>query len=72
MWTISRNKFKRHYLKNKRLFVDFLLDFWNVHASNVLKCACNNTLEHFEKKDEYPSLIISEIMDCERGVYLNV
>ena len=26
----------------------------------------------FWKKDEYPSLIISEIMDCERGVYLNV
>ena len=26
----------------------------------------------FEKKDEYPSLIISEIMDCERGGYLNV
>ena len=45
MCTISRNKFKRHYLKNKR---------------------------HFEKKDEYPSLIISEIMDCERGGYLNV
>ena len=22
--------------------------------------------------DEYPSLIISEIMDCERGGYLNV
>ena len=35
-----------------------------------LKCACN--LEEFEKKDEYPSLIISEIMDCERGGYLNV
>ena len=35
-----------------------------------LKCACN--LEHFEKKDEYPSLIILEIMDCERGGYLNV
>ena len=35
-----------------------------------LTCACN--LEHFEKKDEYPSLIISEIMDCERGAYLNV
>ena len=31
MWTISRNKFKRNYLKNKRLFVDFLLDFLNVH-----------------------------------------
>ena len=25
-----------------------------------------------KKKDEYPSLIISEIMDCKRGVYLNV
>ena len=25
-----------------------------------------------EQKDEYPSLIISEIMDCERGGYLNV
>ena len=35
-----------------------------------LKCAWN--LEHFEKKDEYPSLIISEMMDCEGGGYLNV
>ena len=26
----------------------------------------------FWKKDEYPSLIISEIKDCERGGYLNV
>ena len=26
----------------------------------------------FRKKDEYPSLIISEIMDFERGGYLNV
>ena len=29
-------------------------------------------LEHSEKKDEYPSLIISEMRDCERGGYLNV
>ena len=35
-----------------------------------LKCACN--LEHFQKKDEYPSLIISEIIDAERRGYLNV
>ena len=34
-----------------------------------LKCAWN--LENFEKEDEYPSLIFSEIMDCERGGYLN-
>ena len=54
MCTISCNKFKRHYLKNKRLFVDFLLHFGNVdEIYNILK-----------KKDEYPSLIISEIMDC--------
>ena len=37
MCVISRNKFKRHCLKNKIFFVDFLLDFWNVHASlNIL------------------------------------
>ena len=35
-----------------------------------LKCAWN--LEHFQKKDEYPSLIISEIIDAERPGYLNV
>ena len=59
MCTISRNKFKRHFLKNKRLFEDFLLHFWNMHAiQNILK-----------KKDEYPSLIISEIIACERGRY---
>ena len=54
--TIYRNNFKRHYLKNKTfsgLFIAFL------------KCAWN--LEHFQKGDEYPSLIISEIIDAERG-----
>ena len=35
-----------------------------------LKIARN--LEHFKKKDEYPSLIISEIIDAERCGYLNV
>ena len=64
MCTISRNKFKRHYLKKKRLFVHFLLHFWNLHEIyNILKKKMSN---------EYPSLIISEIMDCERGGYLNV
>ena len=66
MCTISRNKFKRHCLKNKKLSDlksrGFFIAFLN--------CACN--LEHFEKKDDYPSVIISEIMDCERGGYLNV
>ena len=35
-----------------------------------LKCAWN--LEHFQKKDENPSVIISEIIDAERRGYLNV
>ena len=35
-----------------------------------LKCALN--LEHFEKKDEYPSLVISKVSDSERGGYLNL
>ena len=38
--------------------------------SIFLKCAWN--LESFQKKDEYPSLIISEIIDAERRGYLNV
>ena len=40
------------------LFIAFLKSPWN--------------LEHFQKKDEYPSLIISEIIDAERRGYLNV
>ena len=35
-----------------------------------LKCALN--LEHFEKKDEYSSLVISKVIDSEKGCYLNV
>ena len=34
------------------------------------KCAWN--LEHFQKKDEYSSLIISEIIDAEKRGYLKV
>ena len=35
-----------------------------------LKCARN--LEHSEKKEKYPSLIITEIIASERDVYLSV
>ena len=35
-----------------------------------LKCALN--LENFQKKDEYPSLVISKVNDSERGGDLNV
>ena len=35
-----------------------------------LKCALN--LEHLETRNEYPSLVISRIIDSERDGYLNV
>ena len=35
-----------------------------------LKCAWN--LKHFQKKDDYPSLIVSEIIDAEKRGYLHV
>ena len=36
--SIFCNNFKRYYLKNGRLFLDFLLHFWNVHEIyNILK-----------------------------------
>ena len=58
----SRNNLKRHYLKKKTLFLGFLLYFWNVHEiQNISK-----------KNNEYPSLVISKIIDSERGGYLNV
>ena len=59
---IYSNNFQRHYLKNERLFPNFLLHFWNVHE----------ILSIFKKKDEYPSLIISEINEAKRRGYLNV
>ena len=58
---IYRNNFKRQHLRNKRLFLSFIA---------FLKYAWN--LEHFQKKDDYPSLIISEIIDAERRGYLTV
>ena len=48
--------------QKQKTFSGFFLAF--------LKCALN--LEHFEKKDEYPSLVISKVIDSERGGYLNV
>ena len=48
--------------QKQKTFSGFFLPF--------LKCALN--LEHFEKKDVYSSLLISKVIDSERGGYLNV
>ena len=38
IYRIFYNNFKRYYLKNGRLFLDFLLHFWNVEEiPNILK-----------------------------------
>ena len=47
--------------QKQKIFSRFFIEF--------LKCAWN--LEHFQKKDEFSSLIISEILDAERHGYLN-
>ena len=47
--------------QKQKTFSQFFLAF--------LKYALN--LEHFEKKDEYPSLVISKVIDSGRGGYLN-
>ena len=58
----SDNNFKSFYLKKKRNFLDFWLHSQNVHEIfNIL-----------EKKDEYPRIIITEIIASERDVYLSV
>ena len=48
--------------QKQKIFSRFFIAF--------LICALN--LEHLGKKDEYPSPVISKIIDSERGGYLNV
>ena len=47
--------------QKQNIFTGFFVPF--------LKCALN--LEHLGKKYEYPSQVISRIIDSERGYYLN-
>ena len=43
---------------------------FSLFFTEILKCAWN--LQHFEKKDESPSLLFSEIIVSERRCYWNV
>ena len=68
------DKYSRHYMQifwqqlqtplsgKAKTFCPFVIAF--------LKCSWN--LKHSEKKEEYPSLIITEIIASERDVYLSV
>ena len=55
-------QFQTPLSNQQKTFFEFFIAF--------LKCAWN--LDHFQKKDEYPSLIIYEIIDAEIRGYLNV
>ena len=55
-------QFQTPLYQKQKIFSGFFIAF--------LKCAWN--LEHFLKKDEYSTLIISKIIDAERRGYLNV
>ena len=55
-------QFQTPLSRKQKTFSGFFIAF--------LECAWN--LEHFQKKDGYPSLIISEIIDAETRGYLNV
>ena len=58
-----KQQFQTPLSQKQRPFSGFFIAF--------LKCAWN--LEHFQKKkNQYPSLIIPEIIDAERRGYLNV
>ena len=49
--TIYRDQFGRNYLKNKKLFLNFFLNFRNLHE----------ILNIFKKKDDRDSWFFSEI-----------
>ena len=55
-------QFQTTLSKKQKTFSGFFIAF--------LKWTWN--LEHFQKKDEYRSLIISEVIDAERRGYLKV
>ena len=55
-------QFQTPLSQKQKIFSGFFIAF--------LKCAWN--LEHFQKKDEYTSLIISENIDAEKRGYLKL
>ena len=57
-----QQQFQTPFSQKQKTFSEFFIAF--------LKCAWK--LQYFQKKDEYPSLIIPEIIYAERRGYLNV
>ena len=57
-----RQQLEAPFSQKQKTFSGFFLEF--------LKCVL--ILEYLGKKDEYPSRVISKIIDSERGGYLNL
>ena len=57
-----KQQLEASFSQKQRTFSGFFMAF--------LKCALD--LEQFEKKDEYSGLVISKVIDSERGAYINV
>ena len=55
-------QFQTSLSQKQKTFSGFFIAF--------VKCALN--LEHFQKRDDYPSLIICKLIDAERSGYLNL
>ena len=56
--TNKRYEFRCSYLRNEKLFLKFLLDFWNLQKS----------FKYFENKDDPHRFCISEITDSQNVV----
>ena len=68
-WQLFRQQYAEFTSTISNVIISKTKDFFWFFIA-FLKCARN--LEHFQKEDEYPSLIISEIIDAERRGYLKV
>ena len=68
------DKYSPRYMKNLRQQFETLLSQekkpFSRFFTTFLKCAWS--LDHFQKREEYPSLSLSEIIDAETRGYLNV
>ena len=67
----------KYFRRNMQIFWEQLQTTWSQKGKTLcgfflafLKCAWN--LEHSETKEEYPSLIITEIIASEKDVYFSV
>ena len=68
-WQLFRQQYAEFTTTISNVIISKTKDFFWFFIA-FLKCAQN--LEHFQKEDEYPSLIIFEIIDAERRGYLKV